>query len=389
MLRQSRVATNSLRQALHCDDLTLSSLPGNSMRKVAEADGNFPDAQFNVSNTFGSAHRLQLEEYAAYSINYLHVGAPRCWTVIRPQDYGKVEGLVIDFLGKSAIFGVDKNGLEGLRMPQCSHFLRRRNLYVPELTLQAAGLEFTRAIQYQGELVIVFPFAYHQGFNTGPNIAEAMPYGTERWETFLKEGLFQQCSLFQCDSQSFNRTFTFANPTAQRSPSGTMTRSTRSNPSFSQTDARSTSSQSLSGQSLNKIYLPSSGRRVLWKGKKSKEDGNGKGIGRAEDDSSDGYEGDGVFSDDADAPEGGKKRTRLRSNIVPTPKKPIKLPRISSNLSKSDHASGRLGEAESRSPQHSGDTTEPPRAESSAGPASHGHPTRSISGFVSINLTGL
>ena len=43
-------------------------------------------------------------------------------------------------------------------------------------------------------MVVVFPWAYHQGYNTGPNIVEESLYASERWKTFHQKGLWVKCS---------------------------------------------------------------------------------------------------------------------------------------------------------------------------------------------------
>lgn len=42
--------------------------------------------------------------------------------------------------------------------------------------------------------MIIFPYAYHQGFNAGPNITEEVMYASDRWEVFHREKLYQHCS---------------------------------------------------------------------------------------------------------------------------------------------------------------------------------------------------
>ena len=44
----------------------------------------------------------------------------------------------------------------------------------------------TRLVQEEREAVVVFPFAYHQGFNHGFNMAEAVNFGSRRWVEYGK-----------------------------------------------------------------------------------------------------------------------------------------------------------------------------------------------------------
>jgi len=47
--------------------------------------------------------------------------------------------------------------------------------------LAAANIPLTKAIQQPGEFVITMPSAYHFGWNSGFNCAEAVNFATERW----------------------------------------------------------------------------------------------------------------------------------------------------------------------------------------------------------------
>ena len=47
--------------------------------------------------------------------------------------------------------------------------------------LQARGVPVHRLKHYEGSFVITFPNAYHAGFNTGFNCAEAVNFGPPDW----------------------------------------------------------------------------------------------------------------------------------------------------------------------------------------------------------------
>ena len=59
--------------------------------------------------------------------------------------------------------------------------LQRLNTMVPPWQLHTRGIEVSRAIQWPGEIIVTFPQAYHCGFNTGANCAEAVNFATSDW----------------------------------------------------------------------------------------------------------------------------------------------------------------------------------------------------------------
>lgn len=46
--------------------------------------------------------------------------------------------------------------------------------------LASRGVKVQKVVQEERDLIIVFPHAYHAGFNHGFNIAEASNFGTPR-----------------------------------------------------------------------------------------------------------------------------------------------------------------------------------------------------------------
>jgi hypothetical protein len=59
---------------------------------------------------------------------------------------------------------------------KCSQFVRHEGVYLPLGVMKKAGLEYQIIIQHPGELVFTFADTYHQGFNLGFNLAEAINY---------------------------------------------------------------------------------------------------------------------------------------------------------------------------------------------------------------------
>ena len=77
--------------------------------------------------------------------------------------------------------------------PRCDQFLNHQPFYIPKGSLEACGIEFTNVVQYEGELIIKFPFAYYQGYSCGPSVAEEVAYTNERSEILNQEGLYYHC----------------------------------------------------------------------------------------------------------------------------------------------------------------------------------------------------
>jgi hypothetical protein len=68
--------------------------------------------------------------------------------------------------------------IPGIRA-ECSQFVRHQNLYFSSRFLRSRGIDFTEIAQVPGDMLILFPFTYHQGYNMGANIAIANNYVVE------------------------------------------------------------------------------------------------------------------------------------------------------------------------------------------------------------------
>jgi hypothetical protein len=93
-----------------------------------------------------------MEEMYAYSINYLHSGAPRTWYVIPCQGSG-------DFSGKD---DVERKLKDNLNLDiSSSDFVLHPNI------LQKLGITFHKVEQNAGEFVILMPNVYYFHFSHG------------------------------------------------------------------------------------------------------------------------------------------------------------------------------------------------------------------------------
>lgn len=192
------IAVDDLRHALRCADPNLVDYRGNSLMKSKTRISGIHSPYFYVSHSEGTPFGMHIEDFAAYSLNYLHCGAPKCWTVVAPSHHAKLEEILYAFLNPGKRMLSSRTNLKPKSPPQCSQFLRHNSVYVPTELLQLLDIEYTLVAQHQGEMVITFPFAYHQGYNTGPNVAEAIGYASDRWEVFIREKLYQNCHKIGC-----------------------------------------------------------------------------------------------------------------------------------------------------------------------------------------------
>ena len=187
------VAVNELRNAFRCDDPKLMDYPGNVLFKSRSRINGVHSPIFHASGSAGVPTGMGMIDFAAYSLNYLHVGAAKRFTVVKPKQRGRLEECMHRVLYAQDGFVNISNEDRPRHPPQCDHSLRHKSLYLPQETLEMLGVDFTHVVQHQNELLIFFPFAYHQSYSTGPNISESMAYASDRWEIFIKEDLCRPC----------------------------------------------------------------------------------------------------------------------------------------------------------------------------------------------------
>ncbi|KAL0051456.1 hypothetical protein WJX82_007798 [Trebouxia sp. C0006] len=114
-----------------------------------------------------SAFCWHVEDHALCSINYLHMGAPKVW-------YG------VPANASSALEEAMKDALPDL-FEAAPDLMYSLVTMVSPINLQARGVPVHRLVHQEGSFVITFPNAYHSGFNTGFNCAEAVNFGPPDW----------------------------------------------------------------------------------------------------------------------------------------------------------------------------------------------------------------
>ncbi|KAK8545478.1 hypothetical protein V6N13_066759 [Hibiscus sabdariffa] len=108
-----------------------------------------------------------VEDHHLYSLNYMHLGAPKIWYGVPGKDASKLE----DAMRKHLPDLFDEQ-------PDLLHKL------VTQLSpsiLKSEGVPVYRCVQNAGEFVLTFPRAYHAGFNSGFNCAEAVNVAPVDW----------------------------------------------------------------------------------------------------------------------------------------------------------------------------------------------------------------
>ena len=181
--------TPDLRAALGCQNPTIETFLGNRFMDSRSTEAGINEAVFQIATDAGPLSPLQTNKYAAYCLNYHHSGAPRTLMVTRPDRHAEVENAIYDAQDSGNLF---------LSRPEhpskCSQFVAHLPLYVPSTTLSSLRISHTEVVQHQGELVIVFPWAYHQAYTSGPCITEEILYASDRCKVFHEEELYRRCS---------------------------------------------------------------------------------------------------------------------------------------------------------------------------------------------------
>lgn len=175
--------TPELRSYLGLRDPKLTKLPGNHIFDSSEFVIGIHTPYLYLGNPY-TMFALHQEDYCALSFNYHHKGAPKMWRVTCPLDFAKVERLVARI--------EDETPGEKL----CSQHVRHASLFVTRGAFELEGIKSTLVRQKMGEMIITWPLSYHEGWNEGANICEAIAYGSETWkDTFVEEGdtLYRSC----------------------------------------------------------------------------------------------------------------------------------------------------------------------------------------------------
>ncbi|MCJ1389783.1 hypothetical protein MMC18_002640 [Xylographa bjoerkii] len=180
-----------VRYALGLNAVELSILPENTRIERVPTVSATDSVEINVVQSEGMACGMRINKEAAYSISYLHKGAAKIWTVVKPFEHAKFEEMMHMMTSSSLV--KTQQGNRPRFPPQCDQFLGHKELYVPGYTLEALDVDYRQVVQEQNEMIIIFPYAYHQAYDSGANISEEMPYSNKRSDIFLTRDLCRLC----------------------------------------------------------------------------------------------------------------------------------------------------------------------------------------------------
>jgi len=121
-----------------------------------------------------------VEDMDLYGVNYLHHGAPKTWYCVPPQYGYKLEQLAQKLFPDMA--------------ETCFNLLRHKAVMIGPEILKANNIPFNKLVHEQGTIMVVFPHAYHAGFNHGFNMAEAINFALPRWVEYGKRFRFCVCN---------------------------------------------------------------------------------------------------------------------------------------------------------------------------------------------------
>ncbi|KAH8797838.1 JmjC domain, hydroxylase-domain-containing protein [Xylogone sp. PMI_703] len=128
---------------------------------------------------------MHKEDTDTVALNVLLAGKPKIWTTIAPHHAMKLERVV------GNAFNIK------MQHRICDNWIRELGLYIPQKTLDKHKIHYCLFAQAPNQVVITFAKAYHQGFNSGINVAEAVNYGDKHW---TPTGA-RFCSITACDHE--------------------------------------------------------------------------------------------------------------------------------------------------------------------------------------------
>ncbi|KAL4425515.1 hypothetical protein ABPG75_009531 [Micractinium tetrahymenae] len=117
------------------------------------------------------------EDMDLHSVNYLHCGASKQWYVVPPAHRQRLMRSLLQDLFRA-----------------CPEFMRHKELLVSPQLLASHAIPVVKVVHNPREFVVVFPGAYHSGFNHGFNIAESVNFATKAWLPIGVDAGYCECT---------------------------------------------------------------------------------------------------------------------------------------------------------------------------------------------------
>jgi len=159
-----------------CTEWFLDSLPTDPLRIALNRAGAQPIPGVTEPMLYVGSWRAQfawhVEDVNLYSINLLHVGAPKAWYAVGQHDAERFAQFAKSRFPDAA--------------HQCPNFLQHKMSVISPEILRAHGFHVTECIQEAGDIMLTFPAAYHCGFNHGFNVAESTNFASANWPKFAR-----------------------------------------------------------------------------------------------------------------------------------------------------------------------------------------------------------
>jgi len=143
---------------------------------------NLPYLYFGMWKATFSWH---VEDMDLYAVNFLHYGAPKTWYCVPPQYAYKLEQIAQQLFPDMA--------------KPCFNMMRHKAVMISPSLLRANGVKVNKMVQEERNIMVVFPHAYHSGFNHGFNMAESTNFAISRWVEYGKR--FRDCVCRGQDDQ--------------------------------------------------------------------------------------------------------------------------------------------------------------------------------------------
>jgi len=143
---------------------------------------NMPYLYFGMWKATFSWH---VEDMDLYSVNYLHYGAPKTWYCVPPQYAYKLERVAAKLFPEMS--------------DHCKNMMRHKCCMISPKLLEQHGVRVHKMQQEERNMIVVFPHAYHSGFNHGFNIAESTNFALRRWVEYGKR--FRPCTCGDKDDK--------------------------------------------------------------------------------------------------------------------------------------------------------------------------------------------